>query len=249
MALPFKSPSTSVSRVLPFTGTNFPSTTVASLPGELRLSTGAAAGSSAAWFSPCSSSSSLVWPSASGSSRLSMNTTMMVMSSVRVSFCSQRRYDSATMAAQASCGSLCLATMSTTAWLDRNSKTPSLAMTKNGCWLVSSMISTSGTAITPICSATVSPMLLVKAVPGYMPLATQRRGGSPSSSSSPPQHCTSGFFNPSSWSSVRTLAPQSRTLAHSSVRNGVWSLERSTAKSFLPRLSATTALESPTLAT
>lgn len=40
----------------------------------------------------------------------SICTTITVMSSVRVSYCNQRRYDSATIAAQASRGSLYFAT-------------------------------------------------------------------------------------------------------------------------------------------
>lgn len=54
--------------------------------------------------------------------------TMIVMSSVRVSNCSQRRYDSATHAIAASSGSSNLDTRSTTACDERNSNTPSEAM-------------------------------------------------------------------------------------------------------------------------
>ena len=44
--------------------------------------------------------------------------------------------------------------MLTTSWSDRNSKTPSLAMTRNGFAAVICQISTSGSANTPISSAT-----------------------------------------------------------------------------------------------
>ncbi|GER30162.1 endoplasmic reticulum vesicle transporter protein [Striga asiatica] len=56
--------------------------------------------------------------------------------------------------------------MSTTVWLDRNSKTPSLATTKNGCSGARLTVDTSGSETTPIFSAILSPTLLVKAVPG-----------------------------------------------------------------------------------
>lgn len=43
-----------------------------------------------------------------------------------------------------------------------------------------------------------SPMLRVKAVPGYMPMGDQRRGGSPSQSASFVQQAMPGSFSPSS---------------------------------------------------
>jgi hypothetical protein len=61
-----------------------------------------------------------------------------------------------------------------------------------------------------------SPMLRVKAVPGYIPFGNHRRGGSPSSSSSVVQASTVGSFKPSIWSSVKTLAPACFTRSHSS---------------------------------
>mmetsp|Transcript_4816 Transcript_4816/g.16792 ORF Transcript_4816/g.16792 Transcript_4816/m.16792 type:complete len:315 (-) Transcript_4816:757-1701(-) len=177
--------------------------------------------------------------------------TMIVMSSVRVSYCSHRRYDSATMAMHASCGSSNLSTISTTAWLGRNSKTPSEAMTAYLVFSFTVLMCISGSANTPqLRSAAESPMERVKAVPGYMPFFTHSLGGSPSSSSSFPQHCTSGSLMPSSWSSVSTRAPARLTRTHSSARNGVWSWLRSTAVT-LPRSfsSPQVARESPTFAT
>eukprot|EP00967_Tisochrysis_lutea_P124259 scaffold207658_cov30-Tisochrysis_lutea.AAC.3 len=53
------------------------------------------------------------------------------MSSVRTSYCSHNRYASATTARHASSGSLNLRIMSVTAWLVRNSHTPSDASTMN----------------------------------------------------------------------------------------------------------------------
>ena len=94
---------------------------------------------------------------------------MVVMSSVRDSCCSHRRYDSATIAIAASCGSSYLLTMSTTLWLDKNSHTPSLAMTRNGLRADRRLTRTSGSANTPIASAVASPIDRVNAVPGYLP--------------------------------------------------------------------------------
>mmetsp|Transcript_18662 Transcript_18662/g.60858 ORF Transcript_18662/g.60858 Transcript_18662/m.60858 type:complete len:248 (+) Transcript_18662:1038-1781(+) len=124
--------------------------------------------------------------------------TTIVMSSVRVSYCSQSRYDSATTASAASSGSLNLDTMSTTVCDGRNSNTPSEASTRNSTPSWRSWIRISGSATTPMRSAAKSPIERVKAVPGYMPFAAHRRGGSPSSSSSFPQHCTFGSLSPSS---------------------------------------------------
>mmetsp|Transcript_7418 Transcript_7418/g.18445 ORF Transcript_7418/g.18445 Transcript_7418/m.18445 type:complete len:224 (-) Transcript_7418:532-1203(-) len=102
-------------------------------------------------------------PSASDQSRKAM---IIVMSSVRTSYCSQSRYDSATTARHASSGSSNLSTMSATLWLVRNSQTPSEAMTMKLSSRVISLTSSSGSAVTPMPSATWSPMLRVKAQPG-----------------------------------------------------------------------------------
>mmetsp|Transcript_42698 Transcript_42698/g.101362 ORF Transcript_42698/g.101362 Transcript_42698/m.101362 type:complete len:226 (+) Transcript_42698:1976-2653(+) len=175
-------------------------------------------------------------------------TMMIVMSSVRVSYCSQRLYASAVTASAASCGSPCWSIMSTTLWLLMNSQTPSLAMTRNSTLGSTRLMDTSGSAMTPMRSAALSPTLRVKAVPGYIPLCAQSLGGSPLSSSSVPQHSTLGSLRPSSWSRVSTLAPACLTRAHSSRLKGVWSMERSTATSCAPWRSAMTARESPTFA-
>jgi hypothetical protein len=64
------------------------------------------------------------------------------------------------------CGLSNLDTISTTIWFDINSKTPSEATTMNLSFGSIVLIRTSGSAYTPIVSATASPMDLVKAAPG-----------------------------------------------------------------------------------
>ena len=81
--------------------------------------------------------------SSSDQSRKAM---IIVMSSVRTSYCSQRRYDSATTARQASSGSSNLRTMSVTDWLVRNSHTPSEATMMKLSSRVISLTSSSGSA-------------------------------------------------------------------------------------------------------
>lgn len=61
---------------------------------------------------------------------VSMKARIIVISSVRTSYCSQRRYDSATTARHASSGSENLRIISATDWLVRNSQTPSEAYSR-----------------------------------------------------------------------------------------------------------------------
>mmetsp|Transcript_27141 Transcript_27141/g.64618 ORF Transcript_27141/g.64618 Transcript_27141/m.64618 type:complete len:255 (+) Transcript_27141:1864-2628(+) len=164
-------------------------------------------------------------PSSSDQSRKAM---IMVMSSVRTSYCSHSRYDSATTARHASSGSSNLSTMSVTLWLVRNSQTPSEATMMKLSSRVISLTSSSGSAVTPMPSATWSPMLRVKAQPGKLLPGAHTRGGSPPlSSSSPrltPQFSWKGTM-PSSWSQLITTAPAAFTRSRSSARYGVWSME------------------------
>eukprot|EP00962_Isochrysis_galbana_P001091 scaffold279_cov116-Isochrysis_galbana.AAC.4 len=109
------------------------------LTGRLGASNGADAGS-------CNAAMQLAEPRADWASLLRSNSptavvrqsssksrkkSTMVMSSVRTSYCSHRRYASATTARQASKGSSNLRIMSVTVWLVRNSHTPSDASTMN----------------------------------------------------------------------------------------------------------------------
>mmetsp|Transcript_59395 Transcript_59395/g.128808 ORF Transcript_59395/g.128808 Transcript_59395/m.128808 type:complete len:262 (+) Transcript_59395:2386-3171(+) len=121
-----------------------------------------------------------------GSAPESMKAKIIVMSSVRTSYCSQRRYDSATTARQASSGSVNLQIMSATVWLVKNSHTPSEATMRNLSSGVSSLQRSSGSAETPMVSATESPMERVKAQPGKDLPGAHTRGGSPPLSSSSP---------------------------------------------------------------
>ena len=117
----------------------------------------------------------------------SMNARIIVMSSVRTSYWSHSRYDSATTARHASSGSENLSTMSETDWFVRNSHTPSEARMRNWSSGVSSLHSSSGSAYTPMDSATESPIDRVNAQPGNDLPGCHTRGGSPPLSSSSPR--------------------------------------------------------------
>mmetsp|Transcript_2725 Transcript_2725/g.5324 ORF Transcript_2725/g.5324 Transcript_2725/m.5324 type:complete len:225 (+) Transcript_2725:2003-2677(+) len=129
----------------------------------------------------------LAAPPAIASSDQSRKAMIIVMSSVRTSYCNHNRYDSATTARHASSGSSNLSTVSVTDWLVRNSHTPSDAMMMKLSSRVISLTSSSGSAVTPMPSATWSPMLRVKAQPGKLLPGAHTRGGSPSLSSSSPR--------------------------------------------------------------
>mmetsp|Transcript_7047 Transcript_7047/g.14675 ORF Transcript_7047/g.14675 Transcript_7047/m.14675 type:complete len:217 (-) Transcript_7047:166-816(-) len=180
----------------------------------------------------------------------------MVMSSVRTSNRNHCRYDSATTVLHASRGCSApsnFATKSTTIWDVRNSQTPSEANTMKA--VLSSMLRMrgSGSAKTPIFSATWSPMERVKAQPGLCMLLSQTLGGSPFSSSSSPRFMPQFSWigsKPSIWSIVMTTAPHFFTLSLSSFLNGVWSMLKCSALRPPPGIfMATTARESPTLFT
>mmetsp|Transcript_62967 Transcript_62967/g.172902 ORF Transcript_62967/g.172902 Transcript_62967/m.172902 type:complete len:255 (+) Transcript_62967:1923-2687(+) len=117
----------------------------------------------------------------------SMKARIIVMSSVRTSYWSQRRYDSATTERHASSGSVNLRIMSVTDWLVRNSQTPSDATTTNWSSADRCFTRSSGSAKTPIVSATESPMERVNAQPGNVLPGAHTRGGSPPLSSSSPR--------------------------------------------------------------
>lgn len=110
-------------------------------------------------------------------------TTMTVMSSILVSARSHLRCASATRAVAASCGSSHCMAMSTAHWLGTNSHSPSEAMMKNGCKPVRRCVCNSGCAVTPISSATASPIDREKAAPGNLPCGDHSLGAHPDASS------------------------------------------------------------------
>ena len=112
---------------------------------------------------------------------------IIVMSSVRTSYCNHNRYDSATTARQPSSGSSNFVMMSATDWFVRNSHTPSDASTRNWSPSASSLRSNSGSEYTPMLSATESPIERVNAQPGKLFPGAHTRGGSPPLSSSSPR--------------------------------------------------------------
>mmetsp|Transcript_840 Transcript_840/g.1434 ORF Transcript_840/g.1434 Transcript_840/m.1434 type:complete len:280 (-) Transcript_840:794-1633(-) len=126
-------------------------------------------------------------PAAAGTGRISSKyKTIMVMSSVRSSYCSHSRYASLTTYFAASMGSLNFANISTTFCDVMNSKTPSDAITAN---LSSGEIAhsrISGSGHIPTFLPTWSPIDLEKAHPGFSSVLSHTLGGSPPSSNSSP---------------------------------------------------------------
>mmetsp|Transcript_14184 Transcript_14184/g.32379 ORF Transcript_14184/g.32379 Transcript_14184/m.32379 type:complete len:283 (-) Transcript_14184:566-1414(-) len=182
----------------------------------------------------------------------SMKARIIVISSVRTSYCNQRRYASATTALHASSGSVNLQIISATVWLVKNSHTPSDATTMNLSSSVTSLHKSSGSAKTPMVSATESPIERVKAQPGKLLPGAHTRGGSPPlSSSSPSATFQFSWYStmPSSWSQLMITAPAALTRSRSSCRYGVWSMESEYAITRLPFFSPITARESPIFAT
>mmetsp|Transcript_51971 Transcript_51971/g.103433 ORF Transcript_51971/g.103433 Transcript_51971/m.103433 type:complete len:232 (+) Transcript_51971:2327-3022(+) len=146
---------------------------------------------------------------------------IIVMSSVRTSNCSQSSYALAQTARQAMRGSSCLSTMSTTAWLVRNSQIPSEQMMMNLSCSFSSFLVSSGSAITPTRSPIASPIDRVKAHPGFSFPGTHTRGGSPSVSVSAPRSMSQLSCigtTPSRWSTDIISPPAVRMRSLSSLR-------------------------------